>query len=141
MYRLTARMELERAIEVAARVDFDQPLCSPTWPTSTALEPTVRDLLIALHAEEFEGKAHHVLSYLLMEDGAAHEAEQHLDQAAALGQCIVFGYQDVGALYQRQHEHLDAVRAYAKALSHGSPLARPTSRILQNLRLALLEEF
>ena len=141
MYRLAARMDFEQALESAGAVEFDVPLCAVQIHPALALEPTVRDLLIALQAEEFAGKAHHVLSYLLLEDGAAREAEEHLDQAAALGQSIVFGYQDLGALYEERHEHLDAMRAYAKALKHGSPIARPLVKMMENLRQAVADEF
>jgi tetratricopeptide (TPR) repeat protein len=141
MYRLAARMDFEEALEAAGTVAFDEPLCTVQIHPALGLEPTVRDLLISVRAEDFEGKTHHMLSYLLLEDGVAREAEEHLDQAAALGQSIVFGYQDLGALYEEQHEHLDAVRAYAKALKQGSPLARPMTKILQNLRQAVVEEF
>jgi tetratricopeptide (TPR) repeat protein len=138
MYQLAARMEFEQAIEEAKNVNLELPLGDPTVPT-VATAPTVRDLLRALGAEDFEGKAHHQLSYLLLENGSGQEAEQHLDAAAELGQQIVFGYQDLGAFYEGRHDHLDAARAYAKALSHGSPLARPTQHIVRNLRLAFIE--
>jgi tetratricopeptide (TPR) repeat protein len=138
MYQLAARMEFEQAIEEAWSVYFEMPLGDPTVPT-VATDPTVRDLLRALGAEDFEGKAHHQLSYLLLERGSGQEAEQHLDAAAEMGQRIVYGYQDLGAFYEGEHQHLDAFRAYAKALSHGSPLAQPTQHIVRNLRLAFIE--
>jgi tetratricopeptide (TPR) repeat protein len=141
MYRLAARMDFETALEAAGTVEFDEPLSAVQMHPALAVEPTVRDLLFAMRAVDFEGKTHHMLSYLLLDDGVAREAEEHLDQAAALGQHILYGYQDLGQLYEEQHQHLDAVRAYAKALKHGNPLARPMTKILQNLRQAIVEEF
>lgn len=139
MYQLAARMEFEQALEMAGGVPYDLPLVMAGAPSASAVEPTVRDLLIAVGAENFEGKAHNLLGYLLIERGEGQAAEQHLDSAAALGQPMLYGYDDLGALYQRQHDHLAAVRAYLKTMAHGGGVVRPSNRILDNLREAVID--
>jgi tetratricopeptide (TPR) repeat protein len=139
MYRLAAAMELEAAIELAPAVLLDEPLVPPEWPTAAAIQPTVGDLLLALGADRFDAKAHNMLGYLYLESGAAQMAEHHMDAAADSGAVVVFGYEDLGKWYEAEGQHLDAVRAYAKATTQGTGIVRPLGKALENLRKALTE--
>ncbi|MBI2481248.1 MAG: hypothetical protein HYV60_22195 [Planctomycetia bacterium] len=66
MYQLTAMMELEEAIKLASDLWTDEPLVPADWPSRAALAPTVGDLLLATSANNFEAKAHNMLSYLYL---------------------------------------------------------------------------
>jgi tetratricopeptide (TPR) repeat protein len=136
MYQLAAMAHLERAIGAADQVELDQPLTSVDWPTSAALRPTVGDLLQALGADHFDAKAHNMLGYLHLENGAAEEAEYHMDAAADCGVVTVFGYEDLARLYEEQDRPLDAFRANAKSAAHGGGLVGPTRGMIRNLREA-----
>jgi tetratricopeptide (TPR) repeat protein len=139
MYHLAAMLELEAAIELAPSVILDEPLAPPEWPTASALPPTVGDLLLALGADRFDAKAHNMLGYLYVEYGAAEMAEQHLDAAADSGVVVVFGYDDLGALYETEGRHLDAFRAFAKSAAQGNGIVRPLGKMLENLREAFID--
>ena len=139
MYRLAAMTELDQAIELAGNVQLDQLLVSPDWPTAMALRPAASDLLLALGADGFEFKAHNMLSYLHLDNGSAEQAESHMDAAAAGGMVVVYGYEDLGELYEQRGRHLDAFRAYAKAAGQGIGIVRPTGKMLENLQKAFLE--
>jgi tetratricopeptide (TPR) repeat protein len=139
MYKLAAMMELERAIELAPLVNDCQPLLPVGWTAQPASAATVGDLLVALSADRFEAKAHNVLSYLHLERGSAEAAEQHMDQAAALGLHIVYGYGDVGELYEQQHRYEDAARVYLKSMEHSRGIVLPATKTIENLRKAILE--
>ena len=100
---------------------------------SAALEPTVGDLLLATGADNYVSKAHNTLSYLHLETGALEEAERHMDEAAAGGMSIVYGYEDLGEQYARRHRHADAARAYLKAMKHGRGKVTPARKAWENL--------
>jgi tetratricopeptide (TPR) repeat protein len=139
MYHLAAMAELEWAIELAPSVMLDEPLAPPEWPTAAALQPTVGDLLLALGADRFDAKAHNMLGYLYVEYGAAEMAEHHLDAAADSGVVVVFGYDDLGSLYEAEGRHLDAFRAFAKSAAQGNGVVLPLGKMLENLREAFTQ--
>ena len=85
------------------------------FPTRAALEPTAGDLLLALDAEEFDGKAHNTLGCLFLERGSLELAERHLDDAVQSRLDVVYGYRDLGDEYRACGRHADAMRAYLKA--------------------------
>lgn len=119
MYQLAATTELEKAIEFASNVRVDEPIVAAGHQT-TALEPTVGDLLLAIGAEKFEAKAHNTLSYLFLERGSLEVAEQHMDEAIQGGLMVVYGYRDLGDEYRARGQHQDAARAYLKATKFSS---------------------
>jgi tetratricopeptide (TPR) repeat protein len=139
MYRLAAMGELELAVELADTVMLDEPLLSAEWPTSAALTPTVGDLLLATGANDFEAKAHNMLGYLHLENGAPEEAEQHMDAAADSHAIVVFAYEDLGKYYEEQGRSLDAFRAYAKLAGQGTGLVHPLGKMMENLRDAFTQ--
>jgi len=138
MYQLTAMMELEEALKLAPDVWADQPLVPADWPTRAALAPTVGDLLLAVSADNFEAKAHNMLSYLYLERGSLETAEGHMDSAARGGLKVV-GYVDLGEKYAEAGQHTDAARAYVKAMSHSPSKVEPARKAWENLRDAWQE--
>lgn len=138
MYQLSATMELEEAIKLAPDVWADQPLVPPDWPTRAALAPTVGDLLLAVSADNFEAKAHNMLSYLYLERGLLETAEGHMDSAAT-GGLKVIGYPDLGEKYAEAGQHTDAARAYVKAMKYSPDKLEPARKAWDNLRDAWQE--
>jgi tetratricopeptide (TPR) repeat protein len=112
MLELAAIMEFRDAIEWADEVNFDIELMPD--PLAANLGPLVTDLMTALGADNFVGKAHSVLGDLLLRRGALTEAEQHIDAAVAAGLPALFGYEDLGLLYELQGRHADVLRVYGK---------------------------
>ena len=96
MYELAATLDFERAIELACALQLDEAIVPDRFPTSSALEPTVGDLLLALGADNFQAKAHNTLGYLFLKRGALEPAEQHMDDAVQGGLDVVYGYRDLG---------------------------------------------
>jgi Flp pilus assembly protein TadD len=144
MYEWVAMVEFTRAIELAGNVALDQPLVATArWgghqlvPENPEAAPHVGDLLAALGADNFAGKAHNTLGSMLIERGALERAEQHLDAAAATGLTIVHGYADLGAAREAAGEHQEAVRAYMKAAAHGDRSPQTTHGVLENFGKAL----
>ena len=133
MYKLSALHEFEKAIASAPDVWFDQSLLPPGWPSQAALEPTVGDLLMAISADQFVANSHNSLSYLYLETGALAEAEHHMDEAAAAGLTIVYGYYDLAEEYEKLGEHGDAARAYLKATQHSPKKLDPAIKAWENL--------
>jgi tetratricopeptide (TPR) repeat protein len=138
MYQLIAMMELEEAIKLAPDVWADQPLVPTDWPTRAALAPTVGDLLLAVSADNFEAKAHNMLSYLYLDRGSLETAEGHMDSAAA-GGLQVIGYSDLGEKYAEAGQPTDAARAYVKAMKHSPNKVEPARKAWDNLRDAWRE--
>ena len=138
MYQLTATMELEEAIRLAPDLWTDEPLVPADWPTRSALAPTVGDLLLATSANNFEAKAHNMLSYLYLDRGSLEAAEGHMDSAAAGGLKVV-GYADLGAKYAAAGQHTDAARAYVKAIKYSPNKVEPSRQAWDNLRDAWQE--
>lgn len=132
MYQLAAMKELEEAIKLAPDIWADEPLAPTDWPTQAALAPTVGDLLLAMRANNFEAKAHNMLSYLYLERGELETAEGHMDSAAA-GGLKVIGYSDLGEQYAEAGQHADAARAYVKAMQHSPNKVEPARKAWDNL--------
>lgn len=137
VYRLLAIGELERAIDRAPALERDEPLRPLAWTATPEICPRVEDLLRALGAVEFEVQAHHMLGDLFLEDGRLELAEHHLDAVATMGRQPVFGYDEIATEYVGQGRHLDAARAYAKAVHFGVQDADDAAHMFQQLRAAL----
>lgn len=138
MYELAATVELEKAIELAPGVRLDESLIAAGHLT-TALEPTVGDLLLAIGAEKFEAKAHNTLSYLCLERGALEVAEQHMDAAIRGGLTVVYGYRDLGDEYRARGQYPDAARAYLKATKFSSNKLEGILDALRSLKDSFLK--
>jgi tetratricopeptide (TPR) repeat protein len=142
-YELDAIHEFERALELASILDADAPLVPihsvvrvPYPLTDPVAPPAVRDLLDALWADNFEGKAHGLLVYLCLDHGRTEEAEYHVEEAAARGVPVPYGYRLVGEQYEEYGRSTDALRAYLKAMNQGDGLATPGATAVDNLRKA-----
>ena len=83
--------------------------------------PTVGDLVAALGADNFVGKAHHVLFGLQLKLGELGIAEFHLDQAAATGIAVLYGYRDLATAYLDEGHNSDAIRLIGKELQINQP--------------------
>jgi tetratricopeptide (TPR) repeat protein len=139
MYEQAAIQELELTVTLASTWELEQPLVPADWPTNAAVLPTVRDLLEAIGADRFDGKAHHMLSYLYLDRERLEHAEEHLDAAVRAGIQILFGYSDLGKKYVDGNRPRDATRAYAKAIIHSPATALPAKKMIESLRDSLLE--
>ena len=117
MYELAATMDFEKAIDLARTFRFlnGEAILPDQLGTKAALEPTVGDLLIALEAEKFVGKAHLALGNLFLERDALELAELHLDAAVQEGINVVLGYRLLGEAYGARGQDTDATRAFLKA--------------------------
>ena len=96
------------------------------------------DLLLAVSADNFEAKSHNMLSYLYLERGSLETAESHMDHAA-IGGLTVIGYGDLGEAYAEVGQHMDAARAYVKAMEHSPHKIEPARKAWDNLRDAWQE--
>ncbi len=138
MYRLAAIQELERAVELAGNVPWDKPLCMIDWDAAerTAMPvvpPNVGDLMYAMGADNFVGKAHNVLGPLYLEREMLQEAEEHMDQATDLSMNVLNGYEELGERYEAAGLHGAAVRAYLKASEQGHGLVNPVRKAVENV--------
>jgi tetratricopeptide (TPR) repeat protein len=138
MLRLAAADELERAVEVAERLDIHKPLIPADWTVEPSLRPVVADLLLAIRADHFHGTAHSTLGYLLMECGALERAEEHFDKATRLEAEVLDGYTELSDLYAAEGRHLDAARADLKAARNG-PAITGLRHALRHFSKALIE--
>ncbi|HTN74060.1 MAG TPA: tetratricopeptide repeat protein [Pirellulaceae bacterium] len=140
MYELNAMMELEQAIAHAGDVDRTRFLLPPQQQLLiTTPAATVGDLLVALGADKFEPQAHNVLGTMCLERGAYEQAEEHMDAAHTAGLTVVFGYQDLGAAYQREGRHAEAFRAYLKSIGNDPGVLHPLQHALENAGRAILD--
>jgi len=119
MYELAAIMEFRDAIERVETVRVDEELMPD--PQAANLGALVGDLVRVLKADNFVGKAHHALGDLLLRRGLLREAEGHLDAAAETGIPVMFGYEDLGLLYELQARPADVLRAYRKNFAQRCP--------------------
>jgi tetratricopeptide (TPR) repeat protein len=133
MYQLAAIQEFEAAIDGAPDVWFDQPLVPAQTPTSAMFEPTVRDLLLALRSENFVAKSHNALGCLFLDRGSLELAEEHMDEAAAGGVAVLYGYSDLAEEYVRAGQRWDAIRAYLKATQQEADKVTPLVKAWKNL--------
>jgi len=139
LYQLAAITALQRAVERAPDLPRNQLLIGSERndyadSAISRLPPMVFDLLEAIGADNFEGKAHNMLGYLCLDRGWLEESEYHMDQAAATELTILNGYGDLGDRYALEGRHLDACRSYLKQLAHGGPIVDPATKFFDNLR-------
>jgi tetratricopeptide (TPR) repeat protein len=114
IYELSATLEFERAIQYAPYLRLDEPLLPHGNRTATELEPAVGDLLSAVGAENFEGKAHHILSCLFRDRGGLELSEHHLDEACKHSINPLDGYQRLADEYRSRGRYSDADRVQRK---------------------------
>lgn len=132
VFRLMARGELQQAIAAADLVRLDERLL----PADPAVEeavvvPAVADLLRALGADNFVGKAHQLLFGLHLDQGELGDAEFHLDRAAATGVAVLDGYQELAVGCLDAGRTADALRLLRKHLAATEPwLADVCQRLL-----------
>ena len=116
--------ELNQAIATAHTIRLDQRLLAMDPRNEEAIvAPTVRDLLVALGAANFTGKAHHMLFALHLDAGDLADAEFHLDRTADTGLAVLYGYQDLGAAYLAVGDYAAQQRVAAKDLIAHCPWA------------------
>ena len=127
LYELAGMMELEKAVELSTNYDTTTPLAPMEWtvPLRFKLEmpmmtPTVADLLRALRAENYVGRAHKVLGYMYLDRDSLEQAEDHMDSAAESGIDKEIGYRDLARKYRFLGRDFDARRAILKALKQGA---------------------
>lgn len=146
MYKLAAIAELERTLELAPYLQRDQILIAPGWEDMESqsiprLPAIVDDVLVAIGADNFEGKAHNMLGELALGRDWLAQAEYHMDAAADSGLSIVYGYQDLADRYEAEGQYLDAFRACLKQVAHGGEVLEPSRQAYENLRKSLLDLF
>lgn len=136
MLEQSAREAFTAAIDRAGHLTWTQSLGGqPLHLAFSDIDPpTVYDLLEALDAEDFEGKAHLVLGRLQMEIGALSNAERHFDTAVEQGITVVYDYGELAQAYERDGLHFDAVRNNLKSISQGDGFAIPISALIRNLQ-------
>lgn len=132
MYRMLARVELEKAVGLAGQVNLDEPL-TPDYGGYATLRPTVRDLLVAMDVENFPARAHNMLGPMCIEDGALDSAELHIDAAREAGMFVGYSYVDLVTEMEKQGHWLDAARVSAKAVGNGMNEADAHRRAVANL--------
>jgi hypothetical protein len=133
LYEMLALRELQRATAGAAGVRLDERLMA----TEMAMEevivvPRVGDLLAALGATNFAGKAHHVLFGMHLDRGDLIEAELNLDMAAATGMATLYGYRDLAEAYLAAGRDADGFRAVKKDVRINYPwIGRACERLAE----------
>jgi hypothetical protein len=133
-WRMLAILELQNAIAWSGNVRFDQRLLTiDSQIEETVVVPRVSDLLASLRADNFVGKAHHLLFGLYFDGGNLSVAEFHLDQAAATGIAVLYGYRDLAATYLDEGLTSDALRVAGKDLDVNQPWIRPLCKRLAEL--------
>jgi tetratricopeptide (TPR) repeat protein len=146
MYQLAAIAELEKTLELAPYLQRDQMLIAPEWGDMESqaiprLPAIVDDVLRAIGADNFEGKAHNMLGELSLQRDWLVKAESHMDAAAQSGLSIVYGYEDLADRYEAEGQHLDAFRVCLKQVAQGGEIVEPARRAYENLRKSLLDLF
>jgi hypothetical protein len=122
VYEMLALRELRRATVNATQVQLDERLMGADMAIEEVIVvPRVGDLLTALGADNFAGKAHHVLYGLHLNRGELIEAELNLDMAAATGVATLYGYRDLAETYLAMDREADALRAAKKDLRNNHP--------------------
>jgi hypothetical protein len=121
--RVLARRQLELAIARAGEIRLDERLVmGEPGMEEELVAPRVGDLLVALGANNFAGKAHHLLYGMEMDRGQLRQAEEHLDQAVATGIAPLFGYGDLAEGYLTRQQPADALRVTQKDMAANYPL-------------------
>ena len=121
--RVLARRQLEMAIVRAGEIRLDERLVlAEPGLEEEFVVPRVGDLLAAMEANNFVGKAHHTLFGMELDRGQLCPAEEHLDRAVATGIAPLFGYGDLAEAYLAQEQPADALRATQKDMAANYPL-------------------
>lgn len=121
-FQTLAANDLMAAIAQAPTVRLDERLLDVGQTIEeNVIVPCVGDLLTALGADNFAGRAHHMLFGLLLDQGRLIEAEVNLDAAAATGIATLHGYRDLADNYLQMDRHGDAMRTLKKELQVNHP--------------------
>jgi hypothetical protein len=122
-YKAMARAELHQAVAQAGEVRLDQRLIVGNMDMEERIVvPRVGDLLVALQADNFLGKTHHMLFGLELDRGLLTDAELHLDRAVATGIAPLYGYEDLAEAYLAQGNEPAALRTAGKDMQANYPL-------------------
>jgi len=134
LYEVLAINELRQAIALSGEIRLDQRLLMNDLQDEEILVmPCVGDLLTALGANNYVGKAHHLLFGLYLGRVELVEAEFHLDRAAATGIAVLHGYQDLATSYLDQNRDADAARVIENQANH--PWIRPLCQRMTEMTL------
>jgi len=133
LYEALAIVELQLAIMHSVNVRLDERLVAVDPRKEAIMVPTAGDLVSALGADNFAGKAHHLLFGLLLDRSEPAAAEFHLDQAAASGIAVLYGYRDLTDSYLQAGRHWDAIRVCKKDVQFNHPWVGQISQWLQNM--------
>lgn len=140
MYQLAAMAALNRAIELANKLPLTERLVSDDFAYSPVVAPNVGDLLVALHADNFEAKSYCLLAGLSLQRHLPEESERHLDAARAMGLPVGNGYEEVAAYYHAEGRHAAAFRANLKSMTQGHGVVRPLQAALHELQEAIWDQ-
>lgn len=114
--------ELHRAIAMAPAVMTDERLVTATMETEAVVPvPTVGDLLAAMGADNFAGKAHLMLFGIYLDRAELLAAEGQLDAAVETGLAPLYGYQDIAEMFLVFDQPVDARRVLEKDLRINHP--------------------
>jgi hypothetical protein len=120
---MRAIRELEDAIYRAVAIRLDERLLATDMNMEEAfIVPCVGDLLTAIGADNFAGKAHNLLFGLHLDRGELLAAELHLDAAVATGVAALYGYQDLAEAYVNLDQPQVLARLMRKDLEANEPL-------------------
>jgi hypothetical protein len=133
VYEMLALAELKRAAAGAGEVQLDERLVTTNMAMDEEIVvPRVGDLLAALGATNFAGKAHHILFGLHLDRGELIEAELNLDMAAATGMATLYGYRDLAEAYLAMGRDADGLRALKKDVRVNYPwIGRACERLAE----------
>lgn len=142
VYEMLAIREFNDAIQRAALLrQDDRLLATDAYMEETVIVPRVADLLTAIGAVNFAGKAHNLLFGLHLDRGELLAAELHLDAAVATGIAPLYGYRDLAEAYVAYDQPQALVRLMQKDLDTAAPWLRPaTNRLMQWTQEALQPE-
>jgi hypothetical protein len=133
-YQTLAIAELRLAIARAGDIRLDEPLmAADARADDEIIAPIAGDLLAALGADNFIGKAHHALFGLQLSSGELADAEFHNNQAWMAGIAPHNGYQDLATAYLDQGRNEDAIRVAARGLKSDFPWVRPLCERLHEI--------
>jgi hypothetical protein len=122
VYRMMAIAELELAITRAHELQLDERLIRrDPRVDEELLAPTAGDLITALGADNFVGKAHNMLFGLQLDGGELAVAEYHLARAVETGIAPLYGYRDLAKAYLLAGEQSAAIRVGMKDLELNCP--------------------
>lgn len=126
VFEMLAIRELEDAILRAALVRPDERLLGTDINREEAyIVPCVGDLVTALGADNFVGKAHNLLFGVHLDRGELLAAELDLDAAVATGIAPLYGYQDLAEAYVNAEQPQMLTRLMQKDLDATTPWLRP----------------